>query len=81
MELEFSSLTFQPVFLVQTEIIFLPLPVLFQSTLRILTAFLFYYTLLSTGLQNPAGACTEIHMENYPSFFFLTLYTTIHSVF
>lgn len=72
MEFEFSSLTFQHFFLVQSKIIFLPFPVLLQSTPRILTAFLFC-ALLSVGLRNPAGTCTEIHMENCPGFLLLTL--------
>lgn len=81
MELEFSSLTFQHFFLVQSKIIFLPFPVPLQSTLRILTAFLFHCALLSTRLQNPAGICTEIHMENCPGFLLLTLYKASHSMF
>lgn len=81
MELEFSSLTFQHFFLVQSKIIFSPFPVPLQSTLRILTAFLFHCALLSTGLRNPAGTCTEIHMENCPGFLLLTLYKASHSMF
>lgn len=80
MELEFSSLTFQHFFLVQSKIIFLPFPVRLQSTLRILTAFLLHCALLSTRLQNPAGTCTEIHMENCPGFLLLTLCKAGHSI-
>lgn len=78
MEPKFSVLTFQHFFLVQSKIIFLPFPVPLQSTLRILTAFLFHCATLSTRLQNPAGACTEIHIESCPG---LTLYKASHSMF
>lgn len=81
MELEFSSLTFQRFLPVQSKIIFLPFPVPLQSTLRILTTFLFHCALLSTRLRNPAGTCTEIHMENCPGFLLLTLYKARHSMF
>lgn len=80
MEFEFSSLTFQHFFLVQSKIIFLPFPVPLQSTPRILTVFLFC-ALPSTGLWNPAGTCTEIHMENCPGFLLLTLCKASHSIF
>lgn len=81
MELDFSSLTFQHLFLVQSKIIFLPFPVSFQSILRILAAFLFHCALLSIRLQNPAGTCTEILVENCPGFFLLTVYKANQSMF